>query len=101
LRKLFLLVQKAHYKSSNIPRLEAAISVYAALSRIAPMRMDALKKLTALLLHPYPKIRTAVADCLFMETKSQTVKMEDWSAQPKQLKSKVEKVRGELSVQPT
>ncbi|KAL1967896.1 hypothetical protein VTN77DRAFT_2313 [Rasamsonia byssochlamydoides] len=97
LRKLFVLVQKAHYKSSNIPRLEAAIRVYAALSRVASIRMDVLKKLTSMLLHPYPKIRTVVADCLFMETQSRIVKMEDWSAQPKQLKNTVEKVKLELS----
>lgn len=56
LRKLFVLVQKAHYKSSNIPRLEAAIRVYSALSRVPSTRMDALKKLTSMLLHPYPKV---------------------------------------------
>lgn len=58
LHKLFLLTQKAHYKSSNIPRLEAAIRVYAALCRTSAIRADALKKLTGMLLHPYPKVDT-------------------------------------------
>jgi hypothetical protein len=56
LKKLFLLTQKAHFKSSNIPRLEGAIKVYAALSRATELRVDILKKLTAMLLHPYPKV---------------------------------------------
>lgn len=55
-RKLFVLVQKAHFRSSNIPRLEAAIKVYAALSRLDPLRMDSLKKLTGMLLHPFPRV---------------------------------------------
>lgn len=58
LKKLFLLTQKAHFKSSNIPRLEGAIKVYAALSRSLELRTDILKKLTAMLLHPYPKVET-------------------------------------------
>ncbi|OXV05400.1 hypothetical protein Egran_06832 [Elaphomyces granulatus] len=56
LRRLFVLVQKAHYKSSNIPRLEAAIKVYASLSRIPSLRVESIKKLISMLLHPYPKL---------------------------------------------
>lgn len=57
-RKLFVVVQKAHYKSSNMPRLEAAIKIYASLSRIESLRADVMKKLISMLLHPYPKVRT-------------------------------------------
>ncbi|OKL56274.1 hypothetical protein UA08_08481 [Talaromyces atroroseus] len=96
LRKLFILTQKAHFKSSNIPRLEAAIKVYAALSRSPALQVDTLKKLTTMLLHPYPKIRMAVSDSLYMTTKSDIVKIEDWTAPPKQLKGAVEKLRVEL-----
>lgn len=55
-RKVFVLVQKAHFRSSNIGRLEAAIKVYAALARLEPLRADVLKKLSGLLLHPYPRV---------------------------------------------
>lgn len=117
LKKLFLLAQKAHFKSSNIPRLDGAIKVYAALSRAPELRTDILKKLTTMLLHPYPKvnphtpllqetrdetnsfdvqIRIAVSDSLFMTSSSDLVKDEDWTAPPKELRGAVEKLRNEL-----
>lgn len=55
-RKVFLLVQKAHFRSSNIQRLESAVKVYAALSRLDYLRIDVLKKMTGLLLHPFPRV---------------------------------------------
>lgn len=55
-RKLFLLVQKAHFRSANIARMEGAVKVYAALSGIGNLRGDVLKKLTAMLLHPFPRV---------------------------------------------
>lgn len=55
-RKLFTLIQKAHFKSSNIARLEAAVKAYATLSRLEPLRLDVLKKLTSMLLHPFPRV---------------------------------------------
>ncbi|KAE8310692.1 tubulin folding cofactor D C terminal-domain-containing protein [Aspergillus transmontanensis] len=89
-RKLFVLVQKAHFKSSNIARLEAAIKVYAPLSRLEPLRADVLKKMTSMLLHPFPRVRNAAAEYLFMETMLESVKTEDWTRQPKELKGQVE-----------
>lgn len=58
LRKLFVLVQKAHFKTQNIVRLEAAIRAYAPLSRLEQVRVDVLKKLTGMLLHPFPRVCT-------------------------------------------
>ncbi|OJI90146.1 hypothetical protein ASPTUDRAFT_52051 [Aspergillus tubingensis CBS 134.48] len=57
LRKLFVLVQRAHFKSSNIARLEAAVRAYAPLSRIEQLHTEVVKKMTALLLHPFPRVR--------------------------------------------
>ncbi|GAT21348.1 small nuclear ribonucleoprotein U)1a,U)2b [Aspergillus luchuensis] len=57
LRKLFVLVQRAHFKSSNIVRLEAAVRAYAPLSRIEQLQTEVIKKMTALLLHPFPRVR--------------------------------------------
>jgi len=55
-RSVFVLVQKAHFRSSNIARLEAAIKVYAALARLDPLRNGALKKMTGFLIHPFPRV---------------------------------------------
>ncbi|KAL4890210.1 tubulin folding cofactor D C terminal-domain-containing protein [Aspergillus ambiguus] len=57
LKRLFVLAQKAHFKTSNMARLEAAIRVYAPLSRLPPLQADVLKKMTAMLLHPFPRVR--------------------------------------------
>jgi len=62
-RSLYLLVQKAHYKTGNVRKLEAAIKVYGGLLQVYP---EALEKLTSMLLHPFPKIRDQVADVLFV-----------------------------------
>lgn len=55
-RKVFVLVQKAHFRSSNMQRLESSVKVYAALSRLDSLRIDVLKKMTGLLLHPFPRV---------------------------------------------
>lgn len=73
-RRIFVLVQKSHFRSSNIARLEAAVKVYAALSRLEPLRTDTLKKLTGLLLHPFPRVSVSIycglyfllTDCLLV-----------------------------------
>ncbi|KAJ5893515.1 hypothetical protein N7495_005206 [Penicillium taxi] len=95
-RKIFALGQKAHFRSTNIARLEAGIRVYAALSRIESLRNDVLKKLTGMLLHPFPRVRLSAADYIFTITDSESVKYEDWSTQPKELKEKVEGLRSVL-----
>ncbi|KAJ5620382.1 hypothetical protein N7510_004366 [Penicillium lagena] len=95
-RKLFVLVQKAHLRTSNLIRLEAATKMYAAMSRIESLRSDVLKKLTGMLLHPFPRVRASAADYLFVVTDSEMVKYEDWSAQPKQLIGQVEGLRAVL-----
>ncbi|PGH36963.1 hypothetical protein GX50_00198 [[Emmonsia] crescens] len=96
--KLFVSVQKFHFKSANMSRIEAAIKIYALLWRMDVIRGDAMKKLTGMLLHPYPKIRTVAADCLYMETQVEEMKGEDWTSPPKQLKAKVDNLRLVLSV---
>ncbi|KAL4802284.1 tubulin folding cofactor D C terminal-domain-containing protein [Aspergillus unguis] len=93
LKKAFVLVQKAHFKTTNIARLEAATRVYAPLSRFEQVRVEVLKKLTGMLLHPFPRVRTTTAEYLFMETGLELVKLEDWADQPTKLKGKVEEVR--------
>ncbi|EGE83692.2 beta-tubulin cofactor d [Blastomyces dermatitidis ATCC 18188] len=91
--KLFVLVQKFHFKSANMARIEAAIKIYSLLWRMGVIKGDAMKKLTGMLLHPYPKIRTIAADCLYMESHVEEMKGEDWSSPPEQLKAKVDNLR--------
>ncbi|KAJ5782992.1 hypothetical protein N7457_004766 [Penicillium paradoxum] len=98
-RKLFTLVQKAHFKSTNIARLEAAVKVYASLARIDSLRQGVLKKLTGLLLHPFPRVRSSAAEYLFVVTDSEITKYEDWSASPKLLKPRVDDLKVLLSVE--
>ncbi|KAL5341566.1 tubulin folding cofactor D C terminal-domain-containing protein [Aspergillus crustosus] len=97
LRQFFVLVQKAHFRSSSIARYEAAIRAYAPLARLEQIRGDVLKKLTGLLLHPFPRVRTTTAEHLFMETGLDMVKVENWTRSPKELKVRVEEVRGLLA----
>ncbi|KAH0028105.1 cytochrome P450, partial [Aureobasidium melanogenum] len=79
-RVLLSLVQKAHYKSNNIPRILAAVEVYQALAEKPTARADTLKKLVSMLrTNPYPKVRTAVAECLFLATGDQALKIIDWN----------------------
>ena len=52
------MVQKAHFKSNNIPRILAAIEVYQALAEIPTTRADTLKKLASMLkTNPYPTVK--------------------------------------------
>jgi hypothetical protein len=57
-----VLIQKAHFKTGNFRKLEAAVKLYGALAEVYP---EALQKLSSMLLHPFPKLRYQVADTLF------------------------------------
>lgn len=66
-RKVFVLVQKAHFRSSNIARLEAGIKVYGAMARLGPLRNGVLKKLIGLLVHPFPRVCFVSTNLFTME----------------------------------
>ena len=59
---LYSLIQKAHYKTGNVRKLEAAIKLYSGLAVVYPSALD---KLLSLLLHPFPKVRNQAADSIF------------------------------------
>lgn len=63
-RKLFVAVQKAHFKTANVARLEAAVKIYASLSRLEALRAEVLKKMTGMLLHPFPRV--CCVPCIFL-----------------------------------
>ncbi|PYH83881.1 putative tubulin-specific chaperone D [Aspergillus uvarum CBS 121591] len=106
LREMFVLIQKAHFKSPNLARLEAAVRVYAPLSTVAgdldgpaaaagaaALQKDVRKKMTGLLLHPFPRVRSLTAEYLFMETGAEVVKVEDWTRPNRELKGVVEVIQ--------
>jgi len=77
-RKLCLYVQQAGYKTGNVRKLEACVKVYGAIANIsispilagdenrrAAGAQEARKRLGALLLHPWPRIRSLVVDELW------------------------------------
>ncbi|KAK5015556.1 hypothetical protein LTR60_002820, partial [Cryomyces antarcticus] len=72
-KTLLSLVQKAHFKSNSIPKLLAAINVYRGLTEIEVVRGSALTKLASMLLHPFPKVRAAVADSLYTVTEDEAL----------------------------
>ena len=55
-RKLWNVVRKSHFKSTNIRKLEAAVRIYGALALQSGLRKKALGKLRDLLLHSYPSV---------------------------------------------
>ncbi|KAI9683032.1 MAG: hypothetical protein M1822_006225 [Bathelium mastoideum] len=65
-RTLLSLIQKSHYKSSSIPKILTAINCYRGLAEIDTVREDALKKLRSMLKHPFPKVRDATVETLFV-----------------------------------
>lgn len=84
LRLLFLRTQKAHFKTTNVKKLDAAVKIYGALietlsnpsSQETPaegderaakeeLRVKVVDKLTSMLSHPFPRIRERVVDELW------------------------------------
>ncbi|KAL6719073.1 hypothetical protein ACLMJK_003308 [Lecanora helva] len=95
-RDFFRCLQEAHHRSPNIPKIEAAINIYAALVTCGPLRKVASKKLCQMLLHPYAKIRNATADSFYVITEDQTMLAVDWSRPIKELHSDVEELKYRL-----
>ncbi|EGD96397.1 beta-tubulin cofactor d [Trichophyton tonsurans CBS 112818] len=92
IRKLFRLVQKFHFKSSNIPRIEAGLKAYYCLFNYELLRKNIVLKMTKMLLHPYPKIRALTSEYLFIQTGNKSLKTENWMQPPKQLKATVDNI---------
>ncbi|MCJ1390931.1 hypothetical protein MMC18_003792 [Xylographa bjoerkii] len=92
-RKVFVLVQKCHFKSSNLSKLKAAIDVYVGLSRLLVVRKEVLLKLSSMLLHPSASVRNKAAESLLIVTESFSLDVTDWSRPPGELKAKVRKLQ--------
>ncbi|KAB5535213.1 tubulin folding cofactor D C terminal-domain-containing protein [Coniochaeta sp. 2T2.1] len=74
-KSLCLLVQKAGYRSGNVRKIEACVRVYGAVGALEGQTTgekgqeegvrEARKRLAALLLHPWPRVRSVVVDELW------------------------------------
>lgn len=117
-RNLFALVQKSHYKSGNVHKLEAAVKLYTGLARANVVRDQVISKLFSMLLHPFPsvgcawlhllmscevfclpsvvQIRNATAVGLFIITDLQELRRVNWSGSTKMLKKVVQDIRQHL-----
>lgn len=69
MRSLCLQAQRAGYKTGNVRKIEASIKVYGGVAGAGLGAEDgaqeARRRLGALLFHPWPKVRTTVADELW------------------------------------
>jgi hypothetical protein len=64
-RTLLSAVQKSHHKSSDVPKLLAAVNAYRGLAEVESIRGEVVKKLLSMLAtNPYPRIKIAVAEVM-------------------------------------
>ncbi|KXT12555.1 hypothetical protein AC579_7491 [Pseudocercospora musae] len=90
-RSLLSVVQKSHHKSNDIPKILAAVHVYMGLADVAAIRDETLKKLVSMLkTNPYPRVRAAVAEVLFLVSEDEGLKMHDWARPPSQFREVTE-----------
>lgn len=100
-KSLCLQVQKACYKTGNVRKIEACIRVYGAVAELGSRPsseasmggtdeqkkqegiVDARKRLGALMMHPWPRIRSVVVDELWGLT---SISLNDPAAQAQRLK---------------
>ncbi|KAH6673464.1 tubulin folding cofactor D C terminal-domain-containing protein [Halenospora varia] len=64
--RLFFLVQKAHFKTGNVRKLEGAVRVYAGFLEIPSINGEVEKKLRGMLRHNFPRVRKCVEEELFV-----------------------------------
>ncbi|KAF2473938.1 uncharacterized protein BDR25DRAFT_282062, partial [Lindgomyces ingoldianus] len=92
-RTLLSLTQKAHFKSTHMHKLHLALDIYRGLGTIPATRKDTTLKVTSMLLHPFPKIRIAAAETLWMLTREDGLKRHDWSQPTRSLKHIVDSIK--------
>ncbi len=100
-RRLFTEVRKAHFKSGNVQKIEAAVKIYAGMMAVPRVRVEVQEKLCSMLLHPYPKIRNAAADALLIVTEDKSLMGFNWSKPQTALKEAVRSVQARVGVQTT
>ncbi|KAF2682125.1 hypothetical protein K458DRAFT_342479 [Lentithecium fluviatile CBS 122367] len=96
-RTLLSYTQKAHFKSTHMQKLHLALDVYRGLGTIPATRADTITKVTSMLLHPFPKIRITAAETLWMLTKEEGLKRQDWSLPSKILRPIVDGLKDSVA----
>ncbi|KAJ4301438.1 hypothetical protein N0V90_003530 [Kalmusia sp. IMI 367209] len=96
-RAVLSFTQKAHFKSTHMQKLLLALDVYRGLGTISSTRADTITKVTSMLLHPFPKIRIAAAETLWLLTNEESLKRQDWSLPSKTLKPIVDGIKATLA----
>ena len=100
-RRLLSRVQKSHYQSANVSRLLAAVHCYDGMLPIPAVGLEALKKLQSMLIFPFPAVRAAAVEALYLATQMKLAGAEeaeqvllkgDWMGKPQLLKSAVAKL---------
>jgi len=100
-KKIFVQTQKAHYRTTSVQKLAAAIRVYRSLALAEPaLRKDAVTKLVGMLLHPFPRIRMDVSEAVYLVALeggdtviARGLELVDWGKGTKELKSIVATLR--------
>lgn len=78
---LLSIVQKSHHKSNDLPKIFAAVQAYRGLADVPSLRREVVKKLMSMLrTNPYPLVRIAVAETLFVVTSDERLMGRDWAA---------------------
>lgn len=79
-RNLLSTVQKSHHKSSDVPKLLAAVNVYRGLADVGSIRGEVIKKLLSMLAtNPYPRVRVAVAEAVYDVLRVREMKGLNWT----------------------
>ncbi|KAH7385139.1 armadillo-type protein [Cadophora sp. MPI-SDFR-AT-0126] len=77
-KTLYFRVQKAHYQSANLRKIEACVKIYGGLMD-AGLVSEARGKLVGMLLHNFPGVRNAVVDELWAREGKSVLKSVDWT----------------------
>ncbi|KAM3424257.1 hypothetical protein BST61_g11203 [Cercospora zeina] len=84
-RNLLSVVQKSHHKSNEIPKILEAVHVYTGLAEVSAIRIETMKKLISMLrTNPYPHVRIAVAEALYVITGENILVEQDWARPAKE-----------------
>jgi hypothetical protein len=79
-RTLLSAVQKSHHKSSDVPKLLAAVNAYRGLAEVESIRGEVVKKVLSMLAtNPYPRIKIAVAEVVCEILNVEEMKAINWA----------------------
>lgn len=100
-KRFFTEVRKAHFKSGNVQKIEAAVKIYAGMLAVPRVRAEVQEKLCSMLLHAYPKIRNAAADALLIVSDDESLMGVNWSKPQAELKIVVRSFQASARIEPT